>query len=77
MILLCMIIEVQCISINKNKNSHTYKKSKRVFLSLQDKKREMFIAFLFLLFNYYLGFLMLACAAASFAIGTLNGEQDT
>ena len=53
------------------------KSSKRTFFITQDKKREMFIAFLFLVFNYYLGFLMLACAAASFAIGTLNGEQET
>lgn len=29
-------------------------------------------------FNYYfLGFLMFACAAASLAIGTLNGEHET
>ena len=27
--------------------------------------------------NYFLGFLIAACAAASLAIGTLNGEQDT
>ena len=27
--------------------------------------------------NYFLGFLMLACAAASLAIGTLKGEQET
>jgi len=26
---------------------------------------------------YFLGFLMFACAAASLAIGTLNGEQET
>ena len=26
---------------------------------------------------YFLGFLIAACAAASLAIGTLNGEQDT
>ena len=77
MILSCMIIEVQCISINKNRDSHTCKKVREFFYHYRTKKREMFIAFLFLLFNYYLGFLMLACAAASFAIGTLNGEQDT
>ena len=27
--------------------------------------------------NYFLGFLIAACAAASLAIGTLNGEQET
>ena len=30
-----------------------------------------------LLFLYYLGFFTCACAAASLATGTLNGEQDT
>lgn len=27
--------------------------------------------------NYFLGFLMLACAAASLATGTRNGEHET
>lgn len=27
--------------------------------------------------NYFLGFLMFACAAANLAIGTRNGEHDT
>ena len=32
---------------------------------------------LFTIKAYFLGFLIAACAAASLAIGTLNGEQDT
>jgi hypothetical protein len=33
--------------------------------------------FAFLLFYFFLGYLTAACAAASLASGTLNGEHDT
>lgn len=49
-------------NIKKNKKRYALK---HIFFVFQSKP------------NYFLGFLMFACAAASLAIGTLNGEHET
>ena len=45
------------------------------FEGLIKQKRKTLVVFLFLFI--YLLYFSAACAAASLAIGTLNGEQDT
>ena len=53
----------------KKSNGRLYEISNRLIFLVNTLKNVKY--------DYFLGALILACAAASLAIGTLNGEQET